>query len=101
MLIAYPLAYAIAFRGGRWKNAMLLAVVAPFFTTYLIRTIAWETILSDNGFVVTRCRTVGPGPDDGRAPATAGAVIAGLTYNFLPVHDPADLRQPRADGRRA
>jgi spermidine/putrescine transport system permease protein len=52
LLIAYPLAYAIAFRGGRWKNAMLLAVIAPFFTTYLIRTLAWETILSDNGFVV-------------------------------------------------
>src|SRR5690606_14519089 len=52
LLIAYPLAYAIAFRGGRWKNALLLAVVAPFFTTYLIRTIAWTTILSDDSLVV-------------------------------------------------
>src|SRR6188472_660172 len=58
LLIAYPLAYAIAFRGGRWKNAMLLAVVAPFFTTYLIRTLAWETILSDHGLVVETLRTV-------------------------------------------
>src|SRR5215468_5647507 len=57
LLIAYPLAYAIAFRGGRWKNAMLLAVIAPFFTTYLIRTLAWETILSDNGFVVNTLQT--------------------------------------------
>jgi spermidine/putrescine transport system permease protein len=84
LLIAYPLAYAIAFRGGRWKNAMLLAVIAPFFTTYLIRTLAWETILSDNGFVVNTMQTLGLISDDGRLLATTGAVIAGLTYNFLP-----------------
>jgi spermidine/putrescine transport system permease protein len=84
LLIAYPLAYAIAFRGGRWKNAMLLAVVAPFFTTYLIRTLAWETILSDNGFVVDTLKAVGLVADDGRLLATQWAVIAGLTYNFLP-----------------
>ena len=84
LLIAYPMAYAIAFRGGRYKNAMLLAVVAPFFTTYLIRTLAWETILSDNGFVVDTLKSVGIVSDDGRILATSGAVIAGLTYNFLP-----------------
>jgi spermidine/putrescine transport system permease protein len=84
LLIAYPLAYAIAFRGGKWKNAMLLAVVAPFFTTYLIRTLAWETILSDHGVVVDTLRTVGLVADDGRLLATKWAVIAGLTYNFLP-----------------
>jgi spermidine/putrescine transport system permease protein len=84
LLIAYPLAYAIAFRGGRWKNAMLLAVIAPFFTTYLIRTLAWETILSDNGFVVNTLQTLGLVSGDGRLLATTGAVIAGLTYNFLP-----------------
>ena len=84
LVIAYPLAYAIAFRGGRWKNAMLLAVIAPFFTTYLIRTLAWETILSDNGFVVSSLQTLGLVSNDGRLLATAPAVIAGLTYNFLP-----------------
>jgi spermidine/putrescine transport system permease protein len=84
LLIAYPLAYAIAFRGGRWKNAMLLAVIAPFFTTYLIRTLAWETILSDNGFVVNTLQTLGLVSNDGRLLATTPAVIAGLTYNFLP-----------------
>ncbi len=84
LAIAYPLAYAIAFRGGRWKNAMLLAVIAPFFTTYLIRTLAWETILSDNGFVVNTLQTLGLVSNDGRLLATAPAVIAGLTYNFLP-----------------
>jgi spermidine/putrescine transport system permease protein len=84
LLIAYPLAYAIAFRGGRWRNALLLAVVAPFFTTYLIRTIAWQTILGDSGFVVDTLKTLALLDDDGRLLATPTAVIAGLTYNFLP-----------------
>ena len=52
LVISYPLAYCIAFRGGRWKNLFLLLVIAPFFVTYLIRTLAWQTILSDDGFVV-------------------------------------------------
>jgi spermidine/putrescine transport system permease protein len=84
LVIAYPLAYAIAFRGGRWKNVLLFAVVAPFFTTYLIRTIAWTTILSDNGLVVSILQTVGIVGDDGRLLATPAAVMAGITYNFLP-----------------
>ena len=84
LLISYPLAYAIAFKAGRWKNALLLAVIAPFFTTYLIRTIAWETILSDQSPVVDAMRTIGVIPSDGRVLATSGAVIAGITYNFLP-----------------
>jgi spermidine/putrescine transport system permease protein len=84
LLIGYPLAYAIAFKGGRWKNAMLLAVVAPFFVTYLVRTIAWETILSDNGFVVNMLQSVGILSAGGRLLQTASAVIAGITYNFLP-----------------
>jgi spermidine/putrescine transport system permease protein len=84
LLIGYPLAYAIAFKGGRWKNAMLLAVIAPFFTTYLIRTIAWETILSDQGFVVNTFQSVGILAEGGRLLNTAFAVIAGITYNFLP-----------------
>ena len=84
LVISYPLAYAIAFKGGKWKNAMLFAVVAPFFTTYLIRTLAWETILSDQSPVVNAMKTIGLIPGDGRVLATAGAVIAGITYNFLP-----------------
>jgi spermidine/putrescine transport system permease protein len=83
LVIAYPLAYAIAFRAGKWRNAMLFAVVAPFFTTYLIRTIAWETILSDQSPVVDVLNTLGLS-SSGRVLATAGAVIAGITYNFLP-----------------
>jgi spermidine/putrescine transport system permease protein len=84
LLISYPLAYAIAFRGGRWRNALLLAVIAPFFTTYLIRTIAWETILGDQSPVVDVLKAIGVLGDDGRVLATSSAVIAGLTYNFLP-----------------
>ena len=84
LLIAYPLAYAIAFRGGRWKTALLFAVMAPFFTTYLIRTIAWGTILGDTGIVVDTLRFFGILSDDGRLLQTTAAVVAGLTYNFLP-----------------
>jgi spermidine/putrescine transport system permease protein len=83
LLIAYPLAYTIAFKAGRWRNLMLFAVVAPFFTTYLIRTIAWETILSDESPVTEILHTIGLAPS-GHILATSGAVIAGLTYNFLP-----------------
>jgi spermidine/putrescine transport system permease protein len=83
LVIAYPLAYAIAFKGGRWRNLMLFAVVAPFFTTYLIRTIAWKTILSDEGPVTEFLQAIGLAPS-GQILATSWAVIAGLTYNFLP-----------------
>jgi len=84
LLIGYPLAYAIAFKGGRWKNLMLFAVIAPFFTTYLIRTIAWKTILDDTSPVVSVLQFLQIVPEDGRVLATSAAVIAGLTYNFLP-----------------
>lgn len=85
LLIAYPLAYAIAFKiSPRWRLLMLFAVIAPFFTTYLIRTIAWKTILSDTSPIVDVLQFIGAVPDDGRVLATGGAVIAGLTYNFLP-----------------
>ena len=84
LLIAYPLAYAIAFHGGRWRNALLLAVIAPFFVTYLIRTLSWQTILDDASPTVDFMRTIGLIGDDGRLLATSGSVIAGITYNFLP-----------------
>jgi spermidine/putrescine transport system permease protein len=83
LLIGYPLAYAIAFKAGRWRNALLFLVIAPFFTTYLIRTLAWETILSDQSPVVDVLDTFGL-TSNGRVLATGPAVIAGLTYNFLP-----------------
>ena len=83
LLLAYPLAYAIAFKAGRFRNAMLFAVVAPFFTTYLIRTLAWQTILADQSPVTEFMHAIGLAPS-GHVLATSFAVIAGLTYNFLP-----------------
>src|SRR5437868_1930148 len=84
LIISYPVAYWIAFRGGRWKNLLLLGIVAPFFVTYLIRTLAWETILADHGLVVRTLRDVHVLGSDGRLLNTAVAVVAGITYNFLP-----------------
>jgi spermidine/putrescine transport system permease protein len=84
LLIGYPLAYFIAFRGGRWRNALLLAVIAPFFVTYLIRTLSWETILSDSGVVVDTLKSIGILGEDGRLLDTTVSVVAGITYNFLP-----------------
>jgi spermidine/putrescine transport system permease protein len=84
LVVSYPVAYWIAFRGGRWKNLLLLFIVAPFFVTYLIRTLAWETILADNGFVVRTLHTLHVLGSGGRLLATGTAVVAGITYNFLP-----------------
>jgi len=83
LIIAFPLAYYIAFK-SRHKNVLLLLIVMPFFTSYLVRTIAWETILADDGWVVHALQTVGLLSPDGRLLATRTAVIAGITYNFLP-----------------
>ena len=84
LVASYPLAYWIAFRGGRWKNLFLLFVIAPFFVTYLIRTLAWETILADDGVVARTLRQIHVLGSNGRLLATSIAVIAGITYNFLP-----------------
>lgn len=84
LALGYPLAYAIAFRAGRWKHVMLVLVIAPFFTSFLLRTLSWRTILSDEGPVTSFLQTIAILPDDGRLLATPVAVIAGLTYNFMP-----------------
>jgi spermidine/putrescine transport system permease protein len=84
LVVGYVLAYAIAFKAGRWKNLMLVLVVAPFFTSFLIRTLSWKLILGDNGWVVNTLQAVHLLGADGRLLATPVAVVAGLTYNFLP-----------------
>jgi spermidine/putrescine transport system permease protein len=84
LLLGYPLAYAIALKAGRWKNVLLVCVIAPFFTSFLIRTLAWKVILSDNGTVVSVLNAMHVPLPDGRLLATTPAVIAGLVYNFLP-----------------
>lgn len=83
-LIGYPLAYAIAFKVGRWRNLLLVLVVAPFFTSFLLRTMAWRQILADEGFVVPALKSLNIMPDGMALTASPIAVVAGLTYNFLP-----------------
>jgi spermidine/putrescine transport system permease protein len=85
LVIAYPLMYWIARRGGRWKPLLLLCVVAPFFVTFLIRTLAWQTILQDDGPIVSALRATPLLGDADGLLATPIAVIGGLTYNFLPL----------------
>ncbi|WBB47525.1 ABC transporter permease [Verrucosispora sp. WMMA2044] len=84
LLMGYPLAYAIAQKAGRWKHLLLVCVIAPMFTSFLLRTLAWKTILSDNGWLVGLLRDVHLLGPDGRLLATPVAVVLGLTYNFLP-----------------
>ncbi|MCV7172034.1 ABC transporter permease [Mycobacterium manitobense] len=83
LLLAFPLAYVIAFKAGRFKNLILGLVILPFFVTFLIRTIAWKTILADDGWVVSALGTVGLLPGDGRLLSTSWAVIGGLIYNWI------------------
>jgi spermidine/putrescine transport system permease protein len=84
LVLGYVLAYAIAFKGGRWRNLLLVLVIAPFFTSFLVRTLSWKLILADNGLVVGFLQAIHVLGADGRLLATPVAVIAGLTYNFLP-----------------
>jgi len=84
LLLGYPLAYAIAFKAGRWKNLMLALVIAPFFTSFLVRTLSWKLLLGDNGIVVDTLKALYILGPDGRLLATTAAVVTGLTYNFLP-----------------
>jgi len=84
LVLGYVLAYAIAFKAGRWKNLMLVLVIAPFFTSFLVRTLSWKLILSDDGWIVSTLQFLQILGEDGRLLATPVAVIAGLTYNFLP-----------------
>ena len=96
LLISYPLVYWIAFRGGRWKNLYLLAIIAPFFVTYLIRTLAWQSILADSGFVVNVLRTLGILPRRRPTPGDSDGRRRGPDLQLPPVHGAAALR--RAEG---
>ncbi len=83
LLLAYPLAYFIAFKAGRWRALMLVLVVAPFFASFLLRTYAWRTILSDEGAITSFFNALNLLPDN-RILNTPIGVVLGLTYNFLP-----------------
>ena len=84
LVLGYVLAYAIAFKSGRWKNLMLVLVIAPFFTSFLVRTLSWKLLLSDDGFVVNTLQFLHILGANQRLLATPVAVVAGLVYNFLP-----------------
>ena len=84
LAIAYPLAYAIAFKAGRFKNILLVLLIAPFFTSFLLRTVAWKQILGEEGFVVPPLRTFGIIGESTTLTSTSFAVVIGMTYNFLP-----------------
>jgi spermidine/putrescine transport system permease protein len=84
LAIAYPLAYAIAFKSGKYKNILLVLVVAPFFTSFLLRTVAWKQILGEEGFVVPGLRALSIIGEQTTLTSTSVAVVAGMTYNFLP-----------------
>ncbi|MET9533498.1 MULTISPECIES: ABC transporter permease [unclassified Streptomyces] len=108
LLLGYPLSYLIAFKAGRWRNLVLILVIAPFFTSFLIRTLAWKTILADGGPVVGVLNTLHildvtswlGWTDGSRVLATPMAVVCGLTYNFLPFMIlPLYTSLERIDGR--
>ncbi len=84
LVISYPLAYAIAFKAGKYKNILLVLVVAPFFTSFILRTVAWKQILGEEGFVVPGLRALSIIGEQTTLTSTSVAVVAGMTYNFLP-----------------
>ena len=84
LLVAYPAAYWIAFRAGPRKSAYLLAVLLPFFVSFVIRTLSWETLLSDNGPLLGPLKAASLLPSEFRILATPIAVTGGLAYTFFP-----------------
>lgn len=84
LVISYPMAYWIAFRGGKHKNVFLLLLLLPFFVSFVIRTLSWEFLVSDEGILLGTLKDWGLLAGDFHVLATSFAVVAGLTYNFLP-----------------
>ena len=84
LALAFPLAYTIAYRAGRFRTLLLFIVIAPFFTSFLLRVLAWKTVLGDDGFLLGPLKSIGVLPEDFRILATPIAVIFGISYNFFP-----------------
>ena len=84
LVVMYPVAYWVAFHGGRFKSAMLLLLLLPFFVSFVIRMLAWQFILADDGFILGALKDIGLLPDDTHVLSTPFAVVAGLTYDALP-----------------
>ena len=84
LALAFPLAYTIAYRAGRFRTILLFIVIAPFFTSFLLRVLAWKTVLADDGFILGPLKSIGLLPEEFRILATPVAVIFGISYNFFP-----------------
>jgi spermidine/putrescine transport system permease protein len=84
LALAFPLAYTIAYRAGRFRTLLLFIVIAPFFTSFLLRVLAWKTVLGDDGFLLGPLKAIGLLPEEFRILATPVAVIFGISYNFFP-----------------
>jgi spermidine/putrescine transport system permease protein len=84
ILLAYPMAYWIAFYAGKWKSTLFFLILVPFFVSFVIRTVQWNFILADDGVLFGPLKSIGLLPDDFGVLAGPVAVVAGLTYNFLP-----------------
>ena len=84
LALAFPLAYTIAYRAGRFRTLLLFIVIAPFFTSFLLRVLAWKTVLADDGFILGPLKSIGFLPEEFRILATPAAVIFGISYNFFP-----------------
>ena len=84
LALAFPLAYTIAYRAGRFRTLLLFIVIAPFFTSFLLRVLAWKTVLADDGFILGPLKAIGFLPEEFRILATPVAVIFGISYNFFP-----------------
>jgi spermidine/putrescine transport system permease protein len=84
LLFAYPMAYWIAFHGGRWKSSLFLLILLPFFVSFVIRTVQWKFLLGDDGLIFLPLKNLGLLPQSFRVLSTPIAVIAGLAYNYLP-----------------
>ncbi|WP_369148477.1 ABC transporter permease [Streptomyces sp. R44] len=83
LLIAYPVAYAIATSGGRYKNVLIAAIVVPFFANYLVRMYGWSVVLSDDGPLLRALRAIGLADGGTRILQTGTGVVAGLVYGFV------------------
>ena len=84
ILLAYPMAYWIAFYGGKWKSTLFFLILVPFFVSFVIRTVQWKFLLADDGVLFGPLKSIGLLPEDFRVLAGPVAVVAGITYNFLP-----------------
>jgi spermidine/putrescine transport system permease protein len=83
IVIGYPAAYWIAFRGGRHKSSLLFLLLLPFFVTFVIRVVSWNFMLADNGIILQPLKDLHLVGNDFHVLATSVAVVGGLTYNFV------------------